>query len=227
MLHRLLIASVLALAALTAPAMAQAQEPLPSDQPERFGLALIDVETTGLNPQFHEIIDFGAIYIDLEGRELGRLYVRIMPDHPERIDAVAKSINGFDVDYWRANGAVSEVEALRQIEEFHRKTAGARSMIFTAYNVQFDVGFTDAFFAKRGRSWRELWAWNALDLPSMAWGMGLRQTRNTPLALELGVEPETTNPLEHIGMSGAIYNLELYRAILARQAKLRAAAGQP
>jgi DNA polymerase III epsilon subunit-like protein len=216
-----LIVACLAVFALGAPALAQPPEPLPSDQPEKFGLALIDVETTGLNPRFHEIIDYGAIYIDLEGRELGRLYVRIMPDHPERIDAVAKSINGFDEAYWRANGAVSEVEALRLIEGFHRRTAGGRSMIFTAYNVSFDVGFVDAFFARRGRSWRELWAWNALDLPSMAWGMGLRQTRNTPLALRLGVKPETTDPLEHIGMSGAIYNLELYRAMLAHQAAQR------
>lgn len=213
-------ALVLALCLVFAlPAAAQSPPPLPSEAPETFGLALIDVETTGLDPRFHEIIDVGIIYCDLEGKELGRLYVRVMPDHPERLDPIAKSINGFDVGYWQANGAVPEAEAVRQIQAFHARAAGGRSMMFTAYNVQFDVGFMDALLTQHGVKWRDLWAWNALDLPSMAWGMGLRQTQNARLAEAVGVKPETTNPLDHTGISGAQFNLDLYRALLARGTK--------
>ena len=44
---------------------------------------------------WHEMVDAGLIYTDLDGNELGRLYVRIMPDHPERLSEGARAVNGF------------------------------------------------------------------------------------------------------------------------------------
>lgn len=63
--------------------------------PQTFALALIDVETTGLDADVHEMIDIGAVYVDVDGRELGRVFIRINPAHPERAQAGAKAVPVF------------------------------------------------------------------------------------------------------------------------------------
>jgi len=56
-----------------------------------------------------------------------------------------------------------------------------------------------------------------LDLPSMAWSLDFRQVFHGALPAALGVEPETDDPLEHTGISGAEYNVRVYRALLERR----------
>lgn len=193
-----------------------AQETTPEAAPDAWGLAIVDVETTGLDPAHHEMIDMGVIYTTLDGEELGRLYVRIMPDHPEHLSPGAFAVNGFDVAYWQANGAVSEAQALAQLDAFHARVGAGRTMIFTAFNVQFDIQFMNALMAQHGRAWRDYWHWSPLDLPSMAWGQGERAHRGARLAAAYGLVPETSVPLDHTGMSGAQWNLDFYRALLGR-----------
>lgn len=190
---------------------------VPTENRQAFGLAHIDVETTGLDPRFHEIIDIGAIYTDLDGRELGRIYLRILPDHPERLSSGAKAINGFDLAYWRANGAMSEQEAVERLLAFHAKAAGGREMLFTAWNVPFDHAFVDSLLRQHGHSWRTLFHYQPLDLPSMAWALGHEGLRGRVVGPEFGIDPETEDPRQHIGMTGAEFNVAFYRALLSRR----------
>lgn len=211
---RNLIGALLALS-LGQPALAQLEWP-PQD-PDGWLLAHVDVETTGLDPAFHEMIDIGMIYTDLAGEERGRLYLRIIPAHPERIDAGARRVNAFDVDRWRANGAVSEEEAVRRIVAFHKETSADHRVIFTAFNAWFDQAFTTALFARHGVSWRDLFFYHVLDIPSMAWGQGLTGLNATRLAEALGLPDETRVPVEHTGITGASFNVSVYRALLGRR----------
>jgi oligoribonuclease (3'-5' exoribonuclease) len=213
---RTLILAVLAIVFVAAPA--RAQTAWPTETPERWGLAIVDVETTGLDPNHHEMIDAGLIYTDLEGRELGRQYVKIMPTHPDRISDGARAVNGFDVEYWRANGAITEAEAVAKIVEFHRRMAGERTMLFTAYNVWFDRAFMTALLAEHGEDFRTLYHYHVLDIPSIAWGQGLPKLRGVLLAEALGIPAETSVPRDHTGITGAQFNLEAYRALMARRA---------
>jgi oligoribonuclease (3'-5' exoribonuclease) len=210
-----LILSVLVAMAAGLPAAAQTA--WPDARPDAFIMAHVDVETTGLDPAFHEMTDIGMIYTDVEGRELGRLYVRIMPPHPERIDPGARAVNGFDVAYWTANGAVTETEATARILAFHREISAGRTVMFTAYNAWFDQGFLSAILARNGAAWRDLFHYHVLDIPSMAWGQGLRQTRGSGVAAALGVPEETRIPLDHTGITGAEFNVSIYRALLTRR----------
>ena len=210
-----LILSVLVAMAAGLPAAAQTA--WPDARPDAFIMAHVDVETTGLDPAFHEMTDIGMIYTDVEGRELGRLYVRIMPPHPERIDPGARAVNGFDVAYWNANGAVTETEATARILGFHREISAGRTVMFTAYNAWFDQGFLSAILARNGAAWRDLFHYHVLDIPSMAWGQGLRQTRGSGVAAALGVPEETRIPLDHTGITGAEFNVSIYRALLTRR----------
>ncbi len=181
-----------------------------------FGLALIDVETTGLDADVHEMIDIGAVYVDTEGQELGRFFIRINPAHPERAQAGAKAVNGYSEERWRSLGAVSPTEALRAFEEFHRRTAANRTMVFTAFNVGFDQAFVSRWLRREGRSFRDWYFYQVLDLPSMAWGQGIRELSGSKIAEALGVPDETRDPLKHTGETGADFNLAIYRELLKR-----------
>lgn len=220
--------ALFALAVIALSACATAARPAPDGQTRppfpttetraAFGLAHVDVETTGLDPDYHEMIDAGLIYTDLDGRELGRLYVRILPTHPERISEGARAVNGFDLADWTSHGAVSEAEAVRQILDFHRRVSAGRTMIFTAWNAQFDTRFMTALLAEHGAAFRELFHYHVLDIPSMAWGQGIENLAGRTVGPRYGVAPETSVPQEHIGMTGVEFNVAVYRGIVARRA---------
>ena len=209
---------ILAALGLASAAAAQAPAAGPDVAPDRFILAHVDVETTGLDPAFHEMVSIGMIYTDLDGREIGRLDLRIMPPHPERIDAGARSVNGFDPALWRREGAIGEAEAVRRIRAFHEEMRAGRTVLFTAYNVWFDQAFVTALLCRHGEDWRDLYHYQVLDIPSMAWALGFRQLHGTDLAAALGVPDETRVPTEHTGITGAAFNVSIYRALFARPA---------
>jgi DNA polymerase III epsilon subunit-like protein len=211
------ILPLLAAFGLAASAAAQQRDSTPHSAPERYVLAHVDIETTGLDPAFHEMVSIGMIYTDLEGAEIGRLDLRIMPLHPGRVDAGARAVNGFDPALWRRLGAIGEREAVRRIVAFHEATRSGRTVIFTAYNVWFDQAFLTALLRRHGRSWRGMFHYQVLDVPSMAWALGFRQLRGTELAGALGLPDETRVPTEHTGITGAAFNVSIYRALLARQ----------
>jgi DNA polymerase III epsilon subunit-like protein len=197
--------------------VAQAASPTPQfDPPRPMIIAIVDVETTGLDPAHHEMVDLGAIYIRPDGRELGRFFVRIHPPHPERLDPGAAAVNGYSPERWRTLGAVDESEAVRKWRAFHDQMArvGGATVTFAALNAGFDQSFTDALLRRHGSSWRELFHYQILDLPSMAWGQGARELGGAALAVRYGIEPETRDPLRHTGESGVEFNLALYRATL-------------
>ncbi len=84
-----------------------------------------------------------------------------------------------------------------------------------ALNSQFDTAFLDHLLRSRDRNWRELYHYFVLDLPSMAWSLGIRGLTGSNLALTLGVEDEPHVAELHTGITGARLNARLYRALLA------------
>lgn len=227
MLKQILAACLMAIVLLAGNgfAAAHAQSVWPAEAPDSWGLAIIDVETTGLDPAHHEMVDLGVIYADLDGKELGRLFLRIMPGNPDRLSPGAAAVNGYSEDRWRELGAVSEAEAAAAFLAFHAAQSEAhpgpdgeaRTWLFTAYNAWFDRAFLDAFLIEHGSSIRDLYNYFQLDLPSLAWGAGIPDLRNGDVAGALDLPPETSDPLEHTGLTGAEWNLEIYRALRARR----------
>jgi DNA polymerase III alpha subunit (gram-positive type) len=189
---------------------------LPADAPSEWLLTFVDVETTGLVPGYHEMIDIGMVMTDVEGNEIDRLFLRIQPDHPERTSPGARAVNGFDPGRWRKLGAVSRSAAVERITAFHRRVAGSKSVLLVAFNSQFDAAFLDHLFRGEGETWRELYYYFVLDVPSMAWSLGLRQLEGSALARELGVDDEPHVAEDHTGITGAELNARIYRALARR-----------
>ncbi len=186
----------------------------PAEAPEEWLLAFMDIETTGLVPGYHEPIDIGIVMTDLEGRMLHSLFVRIQPRHPERLSEGARQVNAFEAADWRGRGALDPAAAVDSIARFHRNVAGDRPVLLVAFNSWFDTAFLDHLFREEGRTWREMYHYLVLDLPSMAWSLGYRELRGDLLAERLGVEDEPHVAEEHTGITGAMLNARIYRALL-------------
>ena len=188
----------------------------PSEAPDQWLLAFVDVETTGLVPGYHEMIDIGVVITDLDGAEQGQLFLRIQPEYPERTQEGARAVNAFDVERWRELDALSNGEAVEQIVSFHRDTAGDKNVLMVAFNSHFDAAFLDHLFRASERSWRELYHYFILDLPSMAWSQGMRGLTGQSLAETLGVNDEPHVADQHTGITGALLNARIYRVIVER-----------
>lgn len=187
----------------------------PSTAPGDWLLAFIDVETTGLVPGWHEMVDLGVVMTDLEGKVLDSLFVRTLPSHPERLSPGAAAVNGFSPQRWAELDAVTPAEAVQRLTAFHRSVAGDRNVLLVAFNSHFDAAFLDHLFREDGGTWRTLYHYFVLDLPSMAWSLGLRELTGSALAQRLAVPDEPRVADEHTGITGAMLNVRIYRALQA------------
>jgi DNA polymerase III alpha subunit (gram-positive type) len=179
-------------------------------------LAIVDVETTGLFAGYHEMIDLGLVMTDLDGRVVDSLFIHIQPEHPERLSEGARRVNGFDAAKWRQMHALTKTVAVDSIISFHRRVAGNKPVLLVAFNSQFDAAFLDHLFRSRGTTWRTLYHYFVLDIPSMAWALGYRDLTGAALAKRLGVADEPRVADEHTGITGAMLNVRIYQALRAR-----------
>jgi hypothetical protein len=163
------------------------------------------------------MIDIGIVMTDLDGVEQGELFIRIQPQHPERTQEGARAVNAFDAGRWEELDALSIGASIDRIVAFHDEIARDKSVLMVAFNSHFDAAFLDHLFRARDRSWRELYHYVILDLPSMAWwSQGDRDLTGRSLAKKLGVADEPRIAEQHTGITGAQLNARLYRALMAR-----------
>lgn len=106
-------------------------------------IAFIDIETTGLDRDTHEIIELGVVVARLKDGELvvtDQIDLKIQPERIENADQQALRINGYNSADWLF--AVSLADAMKELA---KKTEGS---IFAAHNITFDYGFIESAFKK-------------------------------------------------------------------------------
>jgi hypothetical protein len=190
--------------------------PGPAQSPGSWLIAHVDIETTGLVPGWHEAIDVGVVLTELDGSVRDSFFVRVQPLHPERTSDGARAVNAFDADAWRRLGALDPAAAADSLVAFHQHAGAGRAIIMAAWNSQFDAAFLDHLMRTAGRSWREIYHYFVLDVPSMAWALGLRDLVNADVAAHLDVEDEPRIAAEHTGLTGAMLNVRIYQALVRR-----------
>ena len=186
----------------------------PSEAPEQWLMAHIDVETTGLLPGYNEMIDIGIVMTNLDGDILDSLFLRINPQHPERLAKRAFECNAFDPERWKELGALNPEAAVDSINSFHKKVAADKQVLMVAYNCQFDAAFLDNLFRSVNKTWRELYYYYILDIPSMAWGLGFKDLNSYQIMDYYDIPDEPHIAEQHTGITGAMVNVRIYRSLL-------------
>lgn len=169
-------------------------------------IAITDIETTGLDPMVHEIIEIGLFVVNQDTLEvMDKIDLKVRPEHIETAQAAALKVNGYRAEDW--NGAISLKEAMIL---FGEKTCGA---IFCAHNVTFDWFFVHEAFRKTGVK-NEL-DYHRIDLFTLAWAKlqkkGLEHFTMNAVAKYLGI-PEEPSP--HRAINGAALAGEIYKKLM-------------
>lgn len=106
-----------------------------------------DLETGGLKPAYHEMLEIACILTDPTGQHILNSYcAKVKPKMPERVDAKAASINGYTVEKWAAE-AVDLNVAMANILSM------AKDTMWVGHNAPFDWGFFERAMSERGQRW--------------------------------------------------------------------------
>jgi DNA polymerase-3 subunit epsilon len=96
-------------------------------------ICVIDVETTGVVPQMHEIIEIAAVRL-WQNLDVADYWTsKVIPIHPERIEPSAVAINGYTPQEWEDSPRLDDVLSILETFVAGRRIGG--------HNVSFDLDF--------------------------------------------------------------------------------------
>lgn len=171
-------------------------------------IAFIDIETTGLSPQAHEIIDLAVVVFDSESLEIeDKFQSRVRPQWLKTATPKALEVNGYNEKDWED----AETKD-RALAKFCAITQGC---VLMGHNVAFDWGFLEAALSRTG--YQNTFWYQKLDLVSIAHAKFPEIDITTKcfslknLCEKFNIEPE---PPIHTAMNGAMKGYECYKRLM-------------
>ncbi|MGA0862748.1 MAG: exonuclease domain-containing protein [Ilumatobacteraceae bacterium] len=142
--------------------------------------AVVDVETTGFDPDNERILQVAAVVVDGQGNLVETFDTVVRPENPEEYRHGAEHIHGISED------DVAHGMPLRQALE---KVWGmSEGRLFTAHNARFDIGFLHAESARVGIEKRVDRYVDTLELARMADRERTRKHTLSALCDHYGIE---------------------------------------
>ncbi|MCI0533278.1 3'-5' exonuclease [bacterium] len=179
-------------------------------------LAFTDIETTGLKPETHDIIEIGLILAEEERgrgeppilRILKEREWKVKPEHIERADKTALKINRYNENDWRDAAALSDA-----LSEYAGETADA---IMVGHNVAFDHSFLQAAFSNTGV--RNQMHMHKIDTLSIAYAILSSDPALPKLSLRaLCAHYAIVNERAHTALSDTRATLALYAKLVGAE----------
>jgi len=169
-------------------------------------LAIVDLETTGLNPAKDEIIEIGAVLVswpELEEKDVDSFETRVKPSPLVTVTPEAAKVNGYNLIDWDYAPRLSDIWGAFKFY------LGGKNTAILAQNVTFDWGFLMEAEWVLGTLDVD---YHRLDLCSMALIMRpeLQSLSMVNLAPYFGIDPE---PLPHRAINGARTALQILRKL--------------
>jgi DNA polymerase III subunit epsilon len=169
-------------------------------------LVFVDCETTGLDPDRHELIEVAAIRVDPRTLKIEtELALKVHLERIEDADPDALRINGYTEEAW--SDAVSLAEAMQQLAPV------LDGCMLAGHNVAFDRSFLDAAWKHVGHRPNGL-DHHLLDTATLAWPLlsagSLDSVSLTPVCKRLGIERGE----EHWALDDARASLEVAKRLL-------------
>ena len=123
-------------------------------------LAFIDVETTGLDPQRHEVTELAVVFdahwlnttaapwtrrVNVMG-DTAVYTTKVKPARLDQADPIALQVNGFNAYEWGSAPSASAVAPI--VAELLGRNAA--NPVIVGHNVQFDISFLSALLRQGG-----------------------------------------------------------------------------
>jgi DNA polymerase III alpha subunit (gram-positive type) len=162
----------------------------------------IDLETTGLDPTFHEMCEFGWATHEYSDSFFVPIDVR-------KADPVAMEINGY-LKRRKESNTVTHGDAIQRITTLFDPAMSEEETMIVCSPSFFDMGFLTAYWYKHTHV-RPPWGHrNILDIKSFAAGLGYDwRGKNSEIGDKLGIS-DTSN---HTAAQDAKYQLEIFDAL--------------
>lgn len=183
-------------------------------------LAAVDLETTGLDSTFHEIIQIAVVPYTADLEPLAEPFVAwLVPDRPERWSPEAQEVHGLSIDDLRRDGhAPAQVE--QWLVEYVRRLCPAegQKLLPLAHNWAFESSFLDAWLG--GALKNQLFHYHARDSMTVAGFLrdrgllGLRDADSSLSLDSLGRRLGVTNDRPHDALHDAIACANVYRLLV-------------
>lgn len=175
-------------------------------------LSFVDLETTGLDPARHEIIEVACLVAEpasaggaISWRVADELELKVKPTRLESADPEALRINGYRESDWLF--AATLEQAMKTLAEKINDT------VVVAQNVTFDWSFLERAFAAAGVTPKIFY--HKLDLASMAYGKLFRRDDFQKFSLKaladyFGVE----NVRAHSALSDTRVTFQIFQKLM-------------
>ncbi len=109
-------------------------------------VAVLDTETTGINPDVHEIIQIGIlVYNGFGGDLIEELNYKIQPRNIESASAEALQVNGYTEEGWKDARKIEDV-----IEDI--KLTLNKADVLIGHNLIFDINFVNKTFEEANQA---------------------------------------------------------------------------
>jgi DNA polymerase III epsilon subunit-like protein len=185
-------------------------------------MCAVDIETTGREPGFHEIIQIGIQPLDSNIRPLTDtrpFYTTIKPEYPERAEKEASSIH--KLDFHDLNMAPSKWKVADLLDDWFQRLdlPFRKNLVPLAHNWAFEAGFMKHWLGLE--SFGHFWHVHPRD--SMLFALSLNDRAamrgedvhfNYVGLNSLCKQLKITNENPHDALSDARAEAEVYRALL-------------
>jgi DNA polymerase-3 subunit epsilon len=192
-----------------APALVLRRDVPRSDVPVPFkALAFVDLETTGLDPSRHDIVEVAVIRVDARSFEvLAEYHTLVAPERLEDAQPEALAICGFSKAAW--TNASSLRDALLAVAPL------LEGALVAGHNAGFDWAFLEAGYRRAGLALPRV-DYHRLDTASLAWPL-VASGELTSLSLDsLATLFGLDRPRPHRALADARCALEVARRLSER-----------
>ena len=140
---------------------------------------VFDLEMTGTEPGWHEIIQIGAVLFDDEWYELGRYLENVYPENEESYSLVSQEVHGLTLEELEdapmlsevlpdfENWIIDEMGWNAQIEHGTPKHKLMKQIILCGQSVVNDINFLKFAYRQEKMDWP--FSFRMLDLQSLAY----------------------------------------------------------
>jgi len=125
---------------------------------ERIGpILFLDLETTGLNPEIHNVLEIAGVWFDIHEHTIEPAFHFFVKERLKmHCDPIAMEINKIDLNFVREHGLYSKDAIIKMRQAFDEKLGPNHGrVVLGGHNVKFDISFMMKLYEAAGEQYEQ------------------------------------------------------------------------